>query len=74
MEDLNAQGIAAGLVHLSNDGYSAFKKYDADLPGVRYFGDHQMSLPCGWWLSEDDCKHIAERTLALLTSSLRQAA
>jgi len=74
MEDLNAEGIAAGLVHLSNDGYSAFKKYDADLPGVRYFGDHQMSLPCGWWLSEDDCKHIAERTLALLTSSLRQAA
>ena len=65
LEDLNAEGIAAGLVHLPNDIYSAFKQYDANLPGVRYFAERQISLPCGWWLSERDCGHIAERVHAL---------
>lgn len=65
LEDLNAEGIAAGLVHLSNDMYSAFKPYATDLPGTHQFNDRQISLPCGWWLSEEDCRHIAGRVLAL---------
>ena len=74
MEKLNAEGIAAGLVHLSNDMYSAFKPYAADLPGVREFGERQMSLPCGWWLTESDCKHIAERVIALSQTTVAKAA
>lgn len=65
LEYLNAEGIAAGLVHLPNDMYSAFKPYSADLPGVRLFSDTQISLPCGWWLEEADCRFIADRVLAL---------
>jgi perosamine synthetase len=65
LETLNAEGIAAGLVHLPNALYSAFKDEAMDLPGVRQFADRQLSLPCGWWLSEADCTHIAERTHAL---------
>jgi dTDP-4-amino-4,6-dideoxygalactose transaminase len=65
LEALNAEGIAAGLVHLPNDLYSAFKEEAADLPGVRRFAARQLSLPCGWWLSEQDCAHIAERTHTL---------
>jgi len=65
LESLNAEGIAAGLVHLPNDIYTVFKPYAADLPGVRSFSDRQISLPCGWWLTEDDCRHIADRVLAL---------
>ena len=65
LEDLNAEGIAAGLVHLPNDIYGAFKRHGADLPGVRRFADRQISLPCGWWLSEGDCAHIAERVYEL---------
>lgn len=65
IEALNAEGIAAGLVHLPNDIYSAFKPYEARLPGVRRFADRQVSLPCGWWLSEDDCAFIAGRVAAL---------
>ncbi len=74
MEKLNAEGIAAGLVHLSNDMYSAFKPYATDLPGVKEFGDRQMSLPCGWWLTESDCQHIAERVLALSQEMIAKAA
>lgn len=65
LEKLNAEGIGAGLVHLPNDIYSAFKPFEADLPGVRKFADLQISLPCGWWLDEAACKHVAERVLAL---------
>jgi len=59
LEKLNNEGIGAGLVHLSNDVYSAFSKYNVDLPGTKKFGDHQISLPCGWWLNDKDCAHIA---------------
>jgi dTDP-4-amino-4,6-dideoxygalactose transaminase len=65
LENLNAEGIAAGLVHLPNDIYSAFKHYDSTLPGVRRFADRQISLPCGWWLDEADCQYIADRVHAL---------
>lgn len=65
LEALNAEGIAAGLVHVPNDSYSAFGKYGTELPGVRRFADRQLSLPCGWWLSEVDCVKIAGRVHAL---------
>jgi len=52
-------------VHVPNDVYTAFGKYGADLPGVRRFADRQISLPCGWWLSEEDCVKIAARVHTL---------
>lgn len=61
MEKLNAEGIAAGLVHLPNDGYSAFSGIDNKLPGTKAFSASQISLPCGWWISEEDSKFIAGR-------------
>lgn len=66
LEDLNQKGIAAGLVHLPNDLYTAFKSSKTDLPGTRYFSDRQISLPCGWWLSEEDCGKIAAEVLFML--------
>ncbi len=67
LERLNAEGIGAGLVHLPNDTYSAFASSCVDLPGVRLFAKRQISLPCGWWLSDEDCRHIAARVHALAT-------
>lgn len=58
---LNAEGIMAGVVHVPNDEYTAFRGFKTDLPGVREFSAHQFSLPCGWWLSHEDVKHIAAR-------------
>lgn len=62
---LNAEGIMAGLVHVPNDMYTAFVSSKSDLPGVREFSNNQFSLPCGWWLSEDDVRHIAKRVKEL---------
>jgi len=68
LEKLNGMGIGAGLVHIPNDNYSAFSEFQTDLPETRLFEKHQISLPCGWWLSEKDCEYIAEQTLEILNS------
>jgi len=65
LELLNNEGIMAGLVHVPNDNYTAFKQFQTDLPGVREFSRSQFSLPCGWWLDENDIKHIAKRVIQL---------
>lgn len=63
---LNHEGIMAGLVHVPNNGYTVFRDYDCELPGVKQFSERQLSLPCGWWLSQDDIDHIAGRVKELL--------
>lgn len=65
LKALNAEGIMAGVVHVPNDDYACFSMYRADLPGVRRFSANQFSLPCGWWLSEEDVQHIAQRVKEL---------
>lgn len=66
LEKLNLEGIGAGLVHLPNDIYSAFNEFSIELPETRYFEEHQISLPCGWWISEKESEEIATRVLDLL--------
>lgn len=65
LKALNSEGIMAGLVHVPNDVYTVFQDSIADLPGVREFSNNQFSLPCGWWLSEADVRHIAQRVKEL---------
>lgn len=55
---LNDRGVHAGVVHVPNDEYTAFKEFKSDLPGVREFSKNQFSLPCGWWLSKNDIENI----------------
>lgn len=62
---LNAEGIMAGVVHVPNDDYTAFHEFKTDLPGLREFASRQFSLPCGWWLTESDVRHIAQRVKEL---------
>lgn len=63
IEKLNSEGIKAGLVHVPNDDYTCFAKFKRDLPGVRDFSSTQFSIPCGWWLSEEDINFIAKKVL-----------
>jgi dTDP-4-amino-4,6-dideoxygalactose transaminase len=64
---LNAEKIMAGVVHVPNDAYTCFNSvYDpASLPGLYEFANNQFSLPCGWWLEEEDIRHIAQRVKEL---------
>lgn len=67
LKTLNAEKIMAGVVHVPNDAYTCFSAvYDpASLPGLYEFANNQFSLPCGWWLEEEDIRHIAERVKEL---------
>ncbi len=67
LSDLNKFGIGAGLVHVPNDPYSCFHESKADLPGVNFFHNHQISLPCGWWLSSEDIDIISNKVLSLIS-------
>jgi dTDP-4-amino-4,6-dideoxygalactose transaminase len=68
MANLNEKGIGAGLVHLPNDRYSAFKKFHRELKNTKLFSSTQISLPCGWWLENLDIDFIAHSLLEELDS------
>jgi len=59
-EYLGSNGVSAMLVHPRNDKWSIFKESKRSLPGVDYFESHEISLPCGWWVSEDDIKYVVQ--------------
>lgn len=65
LKRLNAEGIMAGVVHVPNDDYTAFVSSRTDLSGLRAFSSQQFSLPCGWWLDDDDIRHIADRVKSI---------
>lgn len=60
IEKLNKVGIAAGLVHVPCHDYTCFKDSLCKLPQTQYFHEHQISLPCGWWLNESDINNILD--------------
>ena len=64
IQELNDEGINAGLVHTPNHYYSCFKDSMVDLPETDYFHKHQISLPCGWWLESEDIQTIAETLIS----------
>ena len=66
IENLNAIGIGAGLVHLPNNRYSAFKDSQQTLINTDLFASSQLSLPCGWWLDREDIRVIANELLSQL--------
>ena len=58
LRKLNARGVMAGVVHVPNHRYTVFTDCYRELPGADKFAAHQFSLPCGWWLNDDDIKEI----------------
>lgn len=67
LKKLNDMSIGAGQVHIPNHNYTCFKDSleNSALTGVEYFNKHQLSLPCGWWLSQEDIKSIANSMIEL---------
>ena len=61
MRKLHESGISAQRLHLRNDHYSCFAatRPAAPLPGVDIFDRENLSIPCGWWLTEEDRERIS---------------
>jgi len=57
---LLAHGIGAQRLHLRNDGYSCFGGGASQLPGVTAFDAQNLSIPCGWWVGNEERERIVE--------------
>ena len=75
---LAEQGIASSQVHARNDLHTAFRRatarQDGRLPGVEHFDDHQLSVPVGWWVTEQDRERVARAVIAFSTARTPVAA
>lgn len=58
VKKLAGAGIAASQVHDRNDKHSCLAKYRAPLPGTDELMSDMISIPCGWWVGEDERHHI----------------
>lgn len=58
-EYMKTQGIMVSQVHVRNDIHTAFKAFRRNLPGVDEFTREQVSIPVGWWVSDEDREKIA---------------
>jgi dTDP-4-amino-4,6-dideoxygalactose transaminase len=63
IEFAKERGVEASPVHSRNDRMTAFRRAcanpDTPLPGVDYFASHEVAVPVGWWLTDDDRAHVA---------------
>ena len=60
LRKLQQNGIGCQRLHVRNDRYSCFAdaRRDDALPGVDLFDRENLSIPCGWWLSPEECERI----------------
>jgi len=56
---MTQQGVMASQVHARNDTHTAFSYYGGELPGVDHFAAHEVAIPNGWWLTEQDLTKVA---------------
>lgn len=52
MKEMRSKGYYASGVHINNNIYSVFGKSEV-LPGVEYFNNHFIAMPCGWWFKKE---------------------
>tara|TARA_Y100000034_G_scaffold40406_1_gene49810 strand:+ start:14058 stop:15155 length:1098 start_codon:yes stop_codon:yes gene_type:complete len=58
---MTSKGVATDVVHVRNDRYSVYKKFERDdLPGTDEFCSKMMNIPVGWWLTEEDRKTVVK--------------
>lgn len=59
---LALKGIGASQVHSRLDKHTAFQDAlnNEHLPGLDAFVSTQLSVPCGWWVKEDDLELIVK--------------
>jgi perosamine synthetase len=60
MQHMAGAGIDVSRVFARNDRYRAFAPARTSLPGVDVFDAEQVSIPCGWWLSDDDVGYVLD--------------
>lgn len=69
---LAERSVSASPVHRRNDVHPAYHFPNGPLPGVDAFADHQVSIPNGWWLTDQDREQVAAAVLDFAKSHRRE--
>lgn len=59
--------IAASQIHVRNDNYTMFAADRRSLPNTDWFDAREISIPCGWWVDQND----QERIIAVLKKAVQ---
>lgn len=57
---MNSNGFAASEVHKRNDSHTYLNDYPTELPNLDRFYSRLVHIPCGWWVSIQDCNKMIE--------------
>jgi dTDP-4-amino-4,6-dideoxygalactose transaminase len=60
IERMKSHGVMASPVHQRNDGQRPVAQYRRLLPGLDSVADRQVSIPVGWWVTDEDRQHIVD--------------
>lgn len=58
MNKMYEAGIMTSQVHNRIDKHTMCAEFATDLPEVDYFNEHQVNIPCGWWVTPQEREHI----------------
>ena len=65
MDKMKEAGIMTSQVHNRNDINSCVEDFQEDLLNLDILEKEIVCIPVGWWLSEDDRKHIVNNIISL---------
>jgi dTDP-4-amino-4,6-dideoxygalactose transaminase len=60
MDYMKSCGIIVSQVHERNDIHSCVREFKTALPGLDKITPHLISIPVGWWVTNEDREYIAE--------------
>jgi perosamine synthetase len=63
VEHMEKAGITVSKVHTRNDNHTMFKDFKVDLTNVDEFNSKQISIPVGWWLTDENLAQIINTIL-----------
>jgi len=60
MKQMGEAGITVSQVHARNDSHTMMKEFRTSLPGVDAFVNEMVSIPVGWWVTDEQRQFIVE--------------
>lgn len=60
INSLDKKGITTSPVHARCDKHTCVKQYKSMLPGMDSVENNYVSIPVGWWVTEEDREHIVK--------------
>lgn len=60
IEMMAENGIMASELHKRNDFHTYLNDFNQNLPNLDLFYSKMVHIPCGWWVTKDDCDKMIE--------------